>query len=515
VTSSFNPNSTTSSSTLTLTASSTASTGTVNVTVTGISGSLSNTTTLALTVQPTIVTTLPAAWTDVDIGLPGAAGSASYSNNVFTVNGAGTQIYGTSDTFNFVYQPLSGDGSITARVVSLQGGSGYVTAGVMIRETLTAGASNAKTADWGSYGKIYFDFRSTTAGSTSEPGSVTATLPYWVKVVRSGSTFGSYASADGVNWVQIATSQTISMAQNVDIGLAVNSGSSTLATATFDNVSVNSAAVPAPVISSTSATTGSIGSQVTITGTGFGSTQGNSAVLLNNMTATVNSWTATSINITIPTGATSGPLVVSVAPSMNDSNPVAFTVTSQPLPAGWLDQDVGSVGVSGSASFATGTFTVKGAGTQIYGTADSFHYVYQPLSGDGTIIARVVSVQGGSGYGTAGVMVRETLSNGSTNAKTAYWPVYGRIYFDLRSTTGGSTAEPGSTSATLPYWVKVVRSGSNFSSYASADGVTWVQVGTTQTITMAQNIYIGLVVNSGTNTNVASATFDNVSVTSP
>lgn len=173
------------------------------------------------------------------------------------------------------------------------------------------------------------------------------------------------------------------------------------------------------------------------------------------------------------------------------------------------------MGVAGNGSFSNGTFTVKGGGAQIYGAADSFHYVYQPLSGDGTIMARVASLQGGSGFASAGVMIRETLSPGSSNAKTAYWSTYGRIYFDLRTTTGGSTSEPGSVSATLPYWVKVSRSGNTFTSYASADGATWVQLGTAQTINMAQSVDIGLAVNSGSTSALATATFDNVSVTSP
>jgi len=71
------------------------------------------------------------------------------------------------------------------------------------------------------------------------------TLPYWVKVVRSGSTFSGYNSLDGVNWTQVGTAQTINMAQNVYIGLAVSSDDwassnpPTLATATFDNVSIS------------------------------------------------------------------------------------------------------------------------------------------------------------------------------------------------------------------------------------------------------------------------------------
>jgi hypothetical protein len=160
-------------------------------------------------------------------------------------------------------------------------------------------------------------------------------------------------------------------------------------------------------------------------------------------------------------------------------------------------------------------FTVAGGGTQIYGTADEFHFVYQSLSGDGTVVARVVSLQGGSGYVSAGVMIRNTLDTGSANAKTADWAAFGGIYFDVRTTAGGSTSEPGGVSATLPYWVKVSRSGNTFSSFASTDGVNWVQVGTSQTITMGQSVYMGLAVNSGSAAALATATFDNVSVTSP
>src|SRR6267378_4018125 len=219
VTASFSPNPATATSTLTLTASNTATAGAATVTITGTSGSLTNSTTIALTVQSLTVTTLPAGWSDGDVGSVGVAGSASFSNGTFTVQTAGAQIYGTADAFHYVYQPLLGDGTITARVVSLQGGSGYVTTGVMIRETLNPSSANAKTADWTAFGGIYFDVRTTTSGSTSEPGVVSATLPYWMKVTRSGSTFSSFASLDGVTWVQLGASQSISMAQSVYVGL--------------------------------------------------------------------------------------------------------------------------------------------------------------------------------------------------------------------------------------------------------------------------------------------------------
>src|SRR5208282_493085 len=105
-----------------------------------------------------------------------------------------------------------------------------------------------------------------------------------------------------------------------------------------------------------------------------------------------------------------------------------------------------------------------------------------------------------------------TLDAGSANAKTAEWPFYGGIFFDVRAAEGGSTTEPAHLSATLPYWVKVTRSGNSFTSYASPDGMTWTQLGTAQTITMNQNVYVGLAATGGSTTALATAVFNNVSI---
>ena len=117
---------------------------------------------------------------------------------------------------------------------------------------------------------MLYDRPTTGASLSAQNGAYVTTLPYWVKLVRSGSTFTGYTSIDGVNWVQSGTSVTVSMAQNVYVGLFVGSPySGALVTATFDGVSLSSTASPAPTITAVSATTGSIGSQVAITGTGF------------------------------------------------------------------------------------------------------------------------------------------------------------------------------------------------------------------------------------------------------
>ena len=133
--------------------------------------------------------------------------------------------------------------------------------------------------------------------------------------------------------------------------------------------------------------------------------------------------------------------------------------------------------------------------------------MYQPMSGDGTIVARVVSVSPSS---TGGVMIRETLNAGSTEMFSTYYSQ--NIYMNYRTSTGGSTSQTIGGGATLPYWVKVVRSGSTLSGYSSFDGVNWLQLGTSQTIPMAQNVYIGLAVSSGSTSTLATATFDNVAI---
>ena len=72
--------------------------------------------------------------------------------------------------------------------------------------------------------------------------------------------------------------------------------------------------------------------------------------------------------------------------------------------------------IPGNATFANGTFTVTGSGADVWGTADAFHYAYTPLTGDGTIVARVASIQDVNAWVKAGVMIRESLGRGAAQA---------------------------------------------------------------------------------------------------
>jgi RHS repeat-associated protein len=492
-----------SATTITAIVPSGASSGTFAVTVGGLTG---HSTTFTITL-------LPSTWTDADIGTVGSAGSGTFASGTFSVNSSGQQIGSVADGLNFAYQSLSGDGTIVARVTGIQGSAGSATAGIMIRETLGPGATTAYVGYLNSGADEQFDVRASTGASMSPLVDAYISMPVWLMLVRSGNTISAYSSASGYEWTQMSTAQSVTMAQNVYVGLAVASGNTAnVATATFDNVSINSAAVPAPIINGLSATTGAIGAQVIASGSNFGSQTG--LVLLNGVPTSVNSWTGTSVTITIPTGATSGFLVVSTAPGLNDSNPIYFEVTTQPLPNPWDNQDIGVVGATGTATFSNRIFLVSSSGPQIGGTADGMQFVYQLLSGDGTIIARVVGIGGAAASATAGIMIRETLNPGAIAAYVGYLNSGADEQFDVRASTGASMSPLIDAYTPLPVWLMLVRTGNTISAYTSASGYEWTQMSTAQSVTMAQNIYVGLAVASGSTSNVATATFDNVSVSS-
>lgn len=82
----------------------------------------------------------------------------------------------------------------------------------------------------------------------------------------------------------------------------------------------------------------------------------------------------------------------------------------------WYNTDIGAVAASGTAiSTGADSFEIQASGSDIWGSADEFHFAYQQLDGDGAIIARVDSLQVTHDWAKAGVMIRETLAANSAN----------------------------------------------------------------------------------------------------
>lgn len=175
----------------------------------------------------------------------------------------------------------------------------------------------------------------------------------------------------------------------------------------------------------------------------------------------------------------------------------------------WSNMDIGSVAAAGSATSASCGWTIKGSGVDISGNADGFHYVYQSLSGNGQIIARVYSISNTNSLAKAGVMICETLTADSKHAMMVVTPGNGTA-FQRRTSTGGNSDTTAGSNVAAPYWVKLVRSGDTFSGYESSDGSAWALVGSV-TISMATNVYIGMAVTSHNNGVLCTAVIDSVS----
>src|SRR5271157_5592325 len=130
-----------------------------------------------------------------------------------------------------------------------------------------------------------------------------------------------------------------------------------------------SAVVAAPSITSLSPASGGAGTAATISGGSFGSSQGSSTVKFNGTSAgTAASWGDTSITVSVPNGATTGNVVVTVAGVA--SNGMNFTVIPAPTltsvsPASGVQGTSVAVTLTGSNFVAGATVAVSNPGITV------------------------------------------------------------------------------------------------------------------------------------------------------
>jgi tetratricopeptide (TPR) repeat protein len=166
------------------------------------------------------------------------------------------------------------------------------------------------------------------------------------------------------------------------------------------------------------------------------------------------------------------------------------------------------------------TYTVVGAGADLWGTLDDLHFAGKKLTGDGSITARIDRVENVNGWTKAGVMIRSSLEPDGPNAWLAVTP-NGRLYFRHRLAENGisfSVDMPPNT-IQLPHWLRLVRQGNHLTALHSRDGVTWDDVlfGSEKQsviqIPMEETVYLGLAVNSRDLKKTAEARISHVTTT--
>jgi regulation of enolase protein 1 (concanavalin A-like superfamily) len=216
--------------------------------------------------------------------------------------------------------------------------------------------------------------------------------------------------------------------------------------------------------------------------------------------------------ITLPATA-----LVGLAITSHNAGAMASTVIDQvtvsagsAVPSGWDSDDIGRTGVSGSTTSSGGTFTVKGGGADVWGTADALHFASRQLTGDGEIVARVAAISGSQPWTKVGVMIRQSLDAGAAQAFMLASTSKG-FAFQRRTVTGGTSVNTAGGTGTAPRWVKLTRVGDLITASISTNGTTWTVVGK-DSFSMSGPVYVGLAVSSHDASRLATGTFDNVTV---
>jgi regulation of enolase protein 1 (concanavalin A-like superfamily) len=180
------------------------------------------------------------------------------------------------------------------------------------------------------------------------------------------------------------------------------------------------------------------------------------------------------------------------------------------LPSPWLATDVGSPVPSGASSFDQATFNITVGGNRIGGSSDHFHFVYQPISGNVEVTARVDSVSHTDTNSAAGVMIRDSLNSNAAHGSALVSAGAG-TYFLRRVRTGERSVRTTLTGAAPPRWVRAVRVGSNITAYSSLDGTNWATLGSA-TVPLGTTAYVGIATSSDRSNAATAAAVSQVSV---
>jgi hypothetical protein len=347
-------------------------------------------------------------WYDADIGDVGQPGGSTQSDDTFRVSGAGSDIWGTTDSFHFTFTTMAGDGDIAVLARSESATHPFAKAGVMLRQSLDPSSPTVifdVKPDGGtelmirSYAGYPMLFRTGSAGS----------FPVWLHLTRIGQNIAAFTSSQSCSmgcsgWTMVSNGWIPWVAGPAFMGLAVTShDSSTLNDAVLDFWAAKTLDAP---------------------------------------------WQQTDV----------------------------YTQTQL---------DFASSGNPASGG-QPGVFVVPGAGADIWGTADSFKYVWQTvMPGDATLIARVVADQHTHPFAKAGVMMRDSTNPSVASVVLDVKPD-GGVEFMVRPTYGAETEFIAGGALALPGWLRLVKAGDQFTAFTSTDGASWDVIGT-MTASLSQN----------------------------
>src|SRR5579885_1156477 len=414
----------------------------------GTAGTLGSATFSHVAIRPPLTPLAPASapgpcptgWHCTDIGNPQLSGSQSLKQQTLTLQGAGDDIAGTWDQFQYVWKTLAADGTLSVRVRTQAATDPWAKAGLMLRQQSDPAAAYYAVLVTPANG-IVVQLRLFKGFMAYLLTSVAGTAPTYLQITRSSNTYTASTSTDGVTWTAIPDSTfTLDMPGPLMAGLAVTShNAGRLGAVSFDAFALSPKAPPAP----------------------------------------------------------------------------------SSCPAPWTCQDVGPVPLAGSQQFVnqplnqsnpfSQNWTVLGAG-DIGHASDAFRYVWQPLTGNGTLVTDVLTQDETDPWAKAGLMLRAGLAANAAYYAVLMTPGHGLVV-QYRPTAGSKSVIQVSVPLGTPAYLQIGRVGNAFTAYTSSNEVNWVPIaGSTVTLTLGASVLAGLAVASHNPQALSTATFDRLQI---
>ena len=173
-----------------------------------------------------------------------------------------------------------------------------------------------------------------------------------------------------------------------------------------------------------------------------------------------------------------------------------------------------TLGEEGSIDYAGGTYTIKSGGRDIWDAADAFRFTYQEMSGDFEIAMKAESIEQTNDWAKIGPMVRQSNAPGSQYLFTLARALDGNKYFQERMETDGGASGNGGELADatgFPIWLKITRSGDDFTGAISSDGSAWTDMGPT-TLALSDPVLVGIAVTSHSTGDITTAVATNLAI---
>ena len=189
----------------------------------------------------------------------------------------------------------------------------------------------------------------------------------------------------------------------------------------------------------------------------------------------------------------------------------------QNLPLGQFEgqTDIGSIAQPGSCEYALEeqTYTISGAGANIWGEQDDFHFVWKRMVGDFIVTMRAAFIGAGvNPHRKLGWMARSSLDGGSPHA-SAIVHGDGLVSLQFRRTQGGQTEEERAPQPAADV-IQLERRGNTYIMSGAKFGQPFTSVQVAD-VDLGEAVYVGLCLCSHETDVIEQAVFSNVRIVVP